>query len=580
MLRSVSTPRAWIGLIALAALGLGVYWLLGSPPVEVGGRATDLPIPEPPAAAANAETPEVAFRPLRSAAFNSTVETTSRRADLGQLELVFRTDVGAPVPGVRATVEAETPSPPGGPATSGADGVVVFDLPPARYRWVRLGGPLTVMNPPHEERETWTEVRRGSGSGWTKSGRLPPPNVSGLFDVRAGYATRIEVVVDLGCRLLGQLPVAGPLVVGEPRSWSMVHLSRRTTRPGSSGPESDLRLDDHVDSKPVGVGGGFVFAGLAAGTYVLHAHWRTGDDFSFDRRIVDVAAGEARDVGLLSASGVPTPFEVVVEGGPTSGLAPVPGRDFVTLRLYNAEPSATDAESVATFFDAPVGVPLRLVGLAPGLWQVGAAHRPDWAEARGLVPKEHGVRFRAGEPAVYVFAPEPERASARLELRASESPKLYVCAVPVVGGNEIVQVVPETSWKAGVATLDIAAPPGDYELFVHGQRRSDRSPDAAAPANLCAHVRVKLPAAAPILVDLIRGATFGGTALDAAGAPLVGEAVAVGPKGRRSWIYTAVTDAQGRFQLQGLVRGFEYEALGLVGEIRLDGAGVLTKTSR
>jgi hypothetical protein len=523
--------------------------------------------------------PAQTYRPIARSAFPANVES---RASLGQLELFFRDHTDASVSGVRVAVLRDSATSSESTLTSASTGVVTWDLAPGTYRWVRLGGPEVEVSPQHEDKETWVEVRRGSGVGWTKAGRRPPPNLSGRVEVRVGQTTCIDVLTYTGNGIIGSLPVGGPIESGEFRPWTMVQLARRTIKPSSNGPSDDLVLDDHVNTTVVGPGGGFRFLGVSAGTYIVHAHWRIADEFFFVRRIFEAAPGVITNLGVLLASGDPTMLTIVAVEHAGNATLETPPSASVKLRLMNVDPTASDADNMATFFDAPVGVPLRLIGLSKHLWQTTVVEIPDWAVRLKAKPKLEYVRFQHGDLVRYEFTTAPDPVKFNVQVRSTERPWIYFSLVPTRGAGSIEANASPARWQEGRVEELMEAPAGDYHLFVHTQRVSKlAAAQGSTPSNLCGYLRVALPGSDPrVIVDLSPGDTFAGTLVDETGSALIGKTVFLRPKGIEPWIYSATTDASGRFLVQGLPREFAFEAMQAVGEITPNGSGALVMKRR
>jgi hypothetical protein len=581
--------RAWIAAAAaLVVCGVGASLLSETPETpsaEIADQATS-----PRAATDDAtDAATIAAAPVESRPFTEEEAVAASRSaedgpPLGRLEILFSDAEGEGVEGVETDVLEASSRRVLARAVSSKEGLVGFDLAPGTYRWARRSGPLVDVVPAHEDSERWLELDRGAGFGWRRTGGAPSLDVSGVVEVFSSRTTTITARAYSAGSIVGRLPVGGVRRSGEFAKSSVVYLFRRSTERSSRGPNFDLRTDEEVDRRDVGVDGAFEFKGLRPGDYVLQADWFDVDSIYFSRTIVAVVEGPATNVGLLSASGGAT---TLIVGASDHGgrMLRVPPGSTAEVRMVNADPGARDVDDMNVVFVAPADRPIRLVGLSEATWKFSFVEPPAWAKELGATepPRNDAHGRPGGAVRLEMRAPAP-KVDVVVRLRAAESPRLFVTLLSKDGAARFEAAAHESGWSRGECLVPMKAPAGRYRLIAHGQRTTaeggpgDREATRFAsrppPSALQAVRDVSISETdATVDVDLAPGATFDGLLLDASGRPAAKKRVLMGPRGADAWIYDATTDERGRFRFVGLSEGVDYEFLGAEGRPTLYGSG-------
>lgn len=280
--------------------------------------------------------------------------------------------------------------------------------------------------------------------------------------------------------------------------------------------------------------GRFVFAGLDAGTYVLHAH--AGSRAAGPIRIDVVAANHELIVRLHPGVELTATVVSVVDGRPVPGA-----RGTLAIGAGSELGGQLDATAGAD------GV-LRFPAAALGNYQLSAAADGFAPETRALTWNDRaGLRWDvtvALEPGVVI-------AGRVIDDRGAGVAGALVRARPPARARTQVAYRPRPPdvMRAPVATdrdgrFAFAVPTGQGLVLTasHPRYVSGESPPIVA-----AH-------AAEVTIELAAGRRLAGRVVDATGAPVAGAVVTDGPPGADP-AHLAYTDPAGQFELTGLAPG-------------------------
>ena len=261
------------------------------------------------------------------------------------------------------------------------DGIARIDgvLPGDHYRWaLKRGGPA-VVNPPYE-RPALTE----NATGQAQVGLSEPEHLSGPFAIQAGETTAFDVKLLSTASIRGVFPVSGCEIPPQ------VKLYRLETLQPANGPavcrSQDLAFV--VASEQ----GGFLFDGLAPGTYAVRAWWRQAEVVQFCSATCVLASDDV-DLGEID---VVTGERVFVrldlrERGTSRTLSPAEALPGVALKMGAVMIQAVPDSKLAheqVFEALPIAFEqtYELRGLRPGTLSL-EPRLPPWLLASGMTSK-------------------------------------------------------------------------------------------------------------------------------------------------------------------------------------------------
>lgn len=312
----------------------------------------------------------------------------------------------------------------------------------------------------------------------------------------------------------------------------------------ASGPEADA-FDDvrtALASVPTGADGAFAIAGLPPGRYRLVAEAegfaRTAVNVNAPELAVDLSMDREARLEIVGAGpgGEPAPdvtFSVISEAAQTVWTARADGAGVATVRALPA--GAVRVVPGASWRDAGRAIP----------WSV----YPPWSRP---------VVLRAGE-ATRVEVVVPARVPVTFVVRDDLGVPRAGVRIRLTGGGWAMTLPPREDESSRVAGLDLVTDAdgrATASLFP-GPYGSCRLVDGTATTE----VRVTVPMTARPVVEFAVpgvGATLRGRVAEAgSGAPVGGRPVSVIDLARpeRGRVATAVTDADGRYDVAGLAAG-------------------------
>ncbi len=227
------------------------------------------------------------------------------------------------------------------------------DLPAAcGYRWGVSAGRLTRIEP--------------ANTTLDEDGRVVFAGFSGLVQLAPGELRQLSATVHEPARITGSLGAWG----GRDRAEANLSLLAKGMRDLGGGNQALVWTE--VQAAVVDSAGRFSFGGLSPGAYIVSANWLSMDgDQIFDGREVELAAGEHKDLGLLTGAGqcsADLTFAFVTSDG--ASLAPedvlLEGTEaHLAVRVMSGAGIA-DEHDVMEVVSIPQGEESRLNGLAPG----------------------------------------------------------------------------------------------------------------------------------------------------------------------------------------------------------------------
>lgn len=440
-------------------------------------------------------------------------------------------------------------------ATTGADGLVTWSGLPAGggYRWGLMPPRHGEPNPPHEARrlrEVGTAVQVTAP---------PPPGLSGKFAIAAGQ------VVELSAKVMGPAHVRGRIVTAAAASPARVKLYRvRQTTGETATRVVAFDLERIVDTDGAGR---FCFRDLRPAIWIVRACWQGGEhDVFFCNQAFRLKEGVELDLGDLHAlqgNSVTVSLGVVDSRGrklePDQVFKNATGEMTANL-VCSVMPDSGDAdEAIFELLALPFGHDYVLHGLRPGRVELRAQ------ASIGLnTDPNHVVEVH---PSTAVKQRSETLRSAHLDLRVelgvsrpirllnSRGRSLPVSTVWVRDSESgrIWPVAPGSIERGHRVDDVLTLPPGRYHLWCAA------GPGDGSNPGLCGGLRADFATGqtAPLEIEMRVAAAVRGRLVDAAGRPMPGRTLRWGfgnwrAGGSSSWLYTAKTDEQGRFVLEGL----------------------------
>lgn len=456
---------------------------------------------------------------------------------------------GIPLPRERAVAPVfDLLRPALAPAASDSSGTITWTVAAsAGWRFGIVSPHLAEIEPAHES----TPLRPAAEGVQVRAGKRVR-TLSGAFALAPGASCEFTV------RIAAPAGLSGCFATGSRTLPPQVKLYHVTSIAGPAGRGGAVDLSPEAFTV-ADAAGGFHFTGVQPGNKVVRAYWNaTATDFVFATATAQLMEGQHVDLGTLLANpgSVPIRIELRDRAGravpPTQQLVGDASTPTAILHAAGWREPGNLAGSILEAIAVPLGVEVRLHGLASGTMRLRATRGLDWPDVdtlgtRVLDAPGRELTLPCAGPATLVM-PVEQRVPRSLVLSAATAltGPIQVWLRPLDGGvPERLQVAaPRTGAPTALAVL--AEP---YEVFAH--EPPDRPGARIGIANL------DFRRGGDQVLQLVPGATVRGQCRRTDDRPLAAAKLAWGRagwsrEGQPIWVFRATTDAEGRFALHGL----------------------------
>jgi len=427
----------------------------------------------------------------------------------------------------------------------------------ADFRVAWIGPGRAKLSPPNE----FKPYHYKDGK-WVATGRAIE-DLTGALVVRAGQSTNVEAVAYRESSVFGWIDSRGASL----RSPSVVKLFHRSIEVSGDGADLETVL---VESSVVpSMDGQFEFHNVRPGRKRIAAHWSPKNGLiCFASIDFEVAPSETREIGVLSAQpGFDLTIRTALTTPDGTELAAsdvfVDGvRAEVALGLDTLLDSRDTPGAISEMIGVPLGESVVLSGLPPGQTYLSARFGGDYdlRESDGSVsisePRDRTTSSSTTQPELLAFV-VTRRIEQRLQIlwtQAGPPPRMEAYWRSKRTGQHGQADLSPPHRVVGPAEYSLLLAEGEYELLVHAQTLEAPRDDAGW---LWSGTLKVSPASDTPQILLQEGSALEGRVLDARGGPIARRPISLalpewGTPEAPHWMYTVITDEDGRFRFCSL----------------------------
>jgi len=406
---------------------------------------------------------------------------------------------------------------------------------------------LAEIEPPHES----TPLRHAAEGVQVRAGKRVR-TLSGAFALPAGSDREFTIRIAEPAGLSGRFATGPHLLAPQVKLYHVSSIAGPTGRGGAI----DLSPEAFTVADATG---GFHFTGVQPGQKVVRAYWNTTTtDFVFATAVANLQASQHVDLGTLSANPGSVPVQVELRnraGRALPATEQLVGDAVPPTAILHASGWRELGRLEGSILEAiavPLGVEVRLHGLASGTMRLCATRGLDWPDSTALgtrvldAPGRELTLPSAGP--VILAMPVEQRVERSLALSGATAltGPIQVWLRPQAGGApERLEV----QAPAAADPLRIAVLAEPYEVFAHEP--------STHPGAQVGFASLDFRLEQTHALAMRPGATVQGRVRRADERPLAAVRLAFGRagwsrEGQQLWSFHTTTDADGRFTLHGL----------------------------